>query len=70
MFPTIFQSIHPSSGTLIDNVFISWPVMKDSHVLSVDVSDHVPTITRVKQDNAIITCNNDVVSRLFKGIQS
>ena len=65
MFPTIFQSTHPSSSTLIDNVFISWPGMIDSHILIVDVSGHVPTITRVKQDNAIITCSNVVVSRLF-----
>ena len=65
MFPSIFQSIHPSSGTLIDNVFISRPGMIDSYILSFDISDHVPTITRVKQDNAIITCSNVVVSRLF-----
>ena len=26
MFSTTFQSIHSSSDTLIDNVFISWPV--------------------------------------------
>ena len=39
--------------------------MIDSHILSVDVSDHVPMITRVKQDNAIITCSNVVVSRFF-----
>ena len=39
--------------------------MIDSHVLSVDVSDHVPTITRVKQDKAIITRSNVVISRLF-----
>ena len=39
--------------------------MIDIHILSVDVSVHVPTITRVKQDNAIITCSNVVVSRLF-----
>ena len=65
MFPTIFQSTHPSSGTLIDTVFILWPGMIDSHILYVDVSDHVPTITRVKQDNAIITCSNVVVTRLW-----
>ena len=64
-FPTIFQSTYPSSGTLIDNVFIPWPGMIDSHILSVDVSHHVPTITRVKQDNAIITGSNVVVPRLF-----
>ena len=34
-------------------------------MLSVAVSDHVPTIIRVKQDNAIVTCSNVVVSRLF-----
>ena len=39
--------------------------MIDSHILSVDVSDHAPMITRVKQNNAIITCSNVVVSRLF-----
>ena len=65
MFPTIFQSTHPSSGTLIDKMFISWPGMIDSHIRSVDVSDHVPMITRVKQDYAIITCSNVVVSRFF-----
>ena len=42
--------------------------MIDSHILNVDVSDHVPTITRVKQDNAIITCSNVLVSRLFNEI--
>ena len=46
MFPTIFQSTHPSLGTLIDNVFISWPGMIDSYILSVDVSGHVPMIIR------------------------
>ena len=39
--------------------------MIDSRILNVDVSDHVPTITRVKQNNAIITFSNVVVSRLF-----
>ena len=39
--------------------------MIDSHILSVDVSDHVPTITRVKLDNAIITCSNVFVSLLI-----
>ena len=38
--------------------------MMDSHILYVDACGHVPTITRMKQDNAIITCNNVVVSRL------
>ena len=44
---------------------MAWPGMIDSHILSVDVSDYVPTITRVKHDNAIITCSNVAVSRLF-----
>ena len=47
MFPTIFKSTHPSSGTFID-VPISWPGMINSHILRVDVSDHVLMITRVK----------------------
>ena len=38
--------------------------MIDSHILSVAVSDLVPTITVVKQDNAIITFSN-VVAWLF-----
>ena len=67
MFYNMFLTIltHPSPSTLIDNVFISWPVVIDSHILSVDISDHVPTITRVKQDNAFITCSNVVVSRFL-----
>ena len=39
--------------------------MIDSHILGVDISGYVPTITRVKQDNAIITYINIVVSQLF-----
>ena len=34
IFPTIFQSIHSSSGIFIHNVLISWPGMIDSHILS------------------------------------
>ena len=60
MFPIIFQSTHPSSGTLIDNMFISWPGMINSRILSVDVFDHIPTITRIKQDNGITTYSNVV----------
>ena len=39
--------------------------MTVSHILSFDISDHVPTVTRGKQDNAIITCSYVVDSRLF-----
>ena len=58
MFPTILQSTHLPSGTLIDNV--------RAYIMArYNVSYHVPTITKVKQDNAITTCSNVVFSRLF-----
>jgi hypothetical protein len=47
MYPTIFLPTRLSSHALLDNVFLSWPGMCDSFVISVDISDHLPIITRV-----------------------
>jgi hypothetical protein len=46
LFPTVFLPTRPTSQSLIDNIFLSWPGFIDSHVLTVDISDHFPIITR------------------------
>ncbi len=43
-FPTIFVPTRPVSNTLLDNIFISWPGMLASRVLTVDISDHLPVL--------------------------
>jgi hypothetical protein len=65
MFPTIFKPTRPASGTLLDNVFLSWPGMLDSYVLLVDISDHVPTVTRVKTNVDIADSSTIVFTRSY-----
>ena len=56
-------SVNSSVIRYTDNVFYIM-ARYDSHILSIDVSDLVPMITRVKQDNVVILCS-DVILRSF-----
>lgn len=51
MYPCAFVLTRPSSRTLLDNVFLSWPGVCGSYVLSVDISDHMPIIARFTIDS-------------------
>ncbi len=44
LYPTIYMPTRPSSKSLIDNIFISWPSFVSSHILSSDISDHLPIL--------------------------
>jgi hypothetical protein len=46
LYPTIFCATRPSSSTSLDNIFLSFSTKVNSFVLSVDISDHLPIITR------------------------
>ncbi len=46
LHPTIFLPTRPSSGTLLDNIFISWPASYSSFVINSDLSDHLPVLLK------------------------
>lgn len=46
LYPTIFCATRPSSSTSLDNIFLSFSTKVNSFLLSVDISDHLPIITR------------------------
>jgi len=48
LFPSIFTPTRPASKTLLDNIFISWPGLLPSRVLTVDISDHLPVLAIIK----------------------
>lgn len=48
LFPNIFKPTRTASKTLLDNIFISWPRLLASRVLTVDISDHLPVLTIIK----------------------
>ena len=53
--PTIFIPTRPSSNTLLDNIFISWPGLISSHVILCDISDHLPILIVSKLTDKVIT---------------
>ena len=59
MFPSIFKPTRPSSNALLDNIFLSWPSLADSFVLTYDISDHFPIVTRLHNNDVLIESVKD-----------
>jgi hypothetical protein len=62
LYPTIYTLTRPASGTLLDNIFISWPTNFNSYVITADLSDHFPILLKFCIDRH----RNDEGSKLVR----
>jgi hypothetical protein len=65
IFPTIFIPTRPKSGSLLDNLFFSWPSVCDSYVFEMDISDHYPILARIRTGSVIIPDIKPNLKRFF-----
>ena len=58
-FPTIFSQTHSSSGTLLNNITVSWPSLVSSFVINYDISDRLPVLSLMEFNNSLNNIGNN-----------
>ncbi len=51
LYPIIFVPTRPVSNALLNNIFISWPGLIASRVITADNSDHLPVIAIIRNSS-------------------
>ncbi len=68
LYPTIYQCTRPSSGSLLDNFFVSVPDFLFSAVVTVDISDHLPILLSISSTSCSQKSKSMYVSRQYNNI--
>ena len=69
LYPTILMPTRSTSGSLLDNIFISWPMVYSSFIIESDISDHYPILIKFPYKQLIKLKDNSIsvdLKRNFK----